>query len=470
MKSKVLVSFFVILILFILTVNVISATNSSMDNTKDNVLKKDIVHKMDNIKVKNQEKENKTIYKNVKSIKKEVSQSYQVDNFQELKNALTNTNYDTVEVNIQKNIELESNITVPRSINKIRINGNNFIIDGNKHYSFLIIDKKSSFNSSHTLNINDLRIQNCQNGVLTTDGLYVNLYNVEVTNNIASENNIHIKNGKIDIINSIFSNNRGTNGGIILFDQSDARITRSSFISNSADNDGGALYFKISTFNITDSSFKSNKAESYGAALTGIAHYYGASYGSVYNVTFESNSVKNNGGAISFSGGQINITNSHFKSNKAGYMGGAFYATSTLAIIKNVTFEANTATLDGGAICQINGNGMSQGIIDMVMSDIKFINNTAKQNGGAFYKENAYTSFSNIQYKANKAKNGGGMYAENGYMTLNNMNFIENTATGYGGAICLNITGTRITNANFTKNTATSDGGASATSNSLLLI
>lgn len=187
-----------------------------------------------------------------------------------------------------------------------------------------------------------------------------------------------------------------------------------AFIENESN-----LYFEnIRLFNTPVNLISYNGQRQYGGKFEGV------------NVTFEnsksiaSNGVYYIGGAISCSG-ELKLTNCIFKNNSAD-RGGAIFALIG-GNINNCTFIDNVAKEDGGAIFVP--------YIRMEVSDSLFINNTALDGGGAIYAQ-TYLSIIHSNFTDNYAAHGGAITSVNSpSFYLNNVNFINNSAELSAGAI-----------------------------------
>ena len=318
-----------------------------------------------------------------------------------------------------------------------------------------------------------------------------------------------------EIRGSNFTNNSARYGGGIFFNgrSANTNVTDSIFMFNNATKNGGAIECNASNIGIYNLTFDSNYAGEYGAALCreagatgghgtnntfianhadisgaglawmGVKNIHIVDYKFINNTAYQTgaaiyvaqdsdnaiidycvfdgnrilNSTGGHGGAIDVVGDNATIINSNFTDNSA-YYGGAvwFDEGSGFVNVTNVTFTRNTATLEGGAI-NLRGSGIT-------LSDDRFYENTAGENGGALYA--GLTGKSSVIYdsvfKNNAAKDHGGAIDWRSQAgEVKNSNFTANSA-GYGGAIYLNgiSSGSEISNSIFENNTATANGGA----------
>ncbi|PWL07805.1 hypothetical protein [Methanosphaera cuniculi] len=172
------------------------------------------------------------------------SQSYNVYSYSDLLNAFrsiksSSSNKECV-INIYKDLKITTMVIWGDSYNvkKVTIKGNNHVINGQNKYKFI------SVKSGHTLNLENVNIQNCN-----------------CVNYAGSENNggaISNK-GILNIKNSAFKNNKANYGGAILnYDQGLITITGTTFTTNEATMHAGAIYNNGKKLNITSSTFTGN--------------------------------------------------------------------------------------------------------------------------------------------------------------------------------------------------------------------
>ena len=180
--------------------------------------------------------------------------------------------------------------------------------------------------------------------------------------------------------------------------------------------------------------------------------------------TFSDNTAKR-GGAIYVTDGQVSIGNCSFTSNSAE-SGGAIYVNGQgILTVSGASMTKNTAgNGSGGAICMEGGQcTITSGTIGG--SDEN--KNTASENGGAVYVNNAVLDLQNGTISFNEAQNGGAIYAQTGTVSVKGGSLTENKAvstkanSGHGGAIFLQEGTLTVSGGSMTKNTAlTGFGGA----------
>ncbi len=235
----------------------------------------------------------------------------------------------------------------------------------------------------------------------------------------------------VNIKDSEFTNNIGTNGGTgggaiwsganwAIGEKLDLTVDNSTFTGNRTSSAGGAIYLNISsttttdprfpdwkypdtnTTRITNSSFNNNLTTGTG---NGGAIYANVSLGGsliqdrklildIDTVTFDGNSSGGNGGAIFISTEYADTAN-----NKVG--------TATLTI-NDTDFTNNVAATNGGAIYGSMTRAGSE--LNITLSDVDFDSNTAGTSGGALYlsgqsattRQN--TTISNSTFDNNKVR------------------------------------------------------------------
>ncbi len=317
-------------------------------------------------------------------------------------------------------------------------------------------------------------------GAIYNEGEITEIIGDFINNRVSGSSSIGIINayggaiyndGNIGDINGNFIDNyAGTSGGAISNSDKINSIT-GNFVSNSAGSRGGAIVNNNGTIGNITGDFINNSAKNYGGAIgnndgtignisgdfiNNSASFGGAIYNNdtIKNVkgNFVFNSAQHYGGAIS-NGKVINAIFADFRNNRAEY-GGAISNTSTYGFIGGIigSFVNNSAKNHGGAIYNDDGT------IGNISGD--FINNSAKNHGGAIYNSaiigNIVGDFIN-----NSAKySGGAIYNEDGTIGNISGDFIGNSAGNVGGAI-YNVSGT-IGNisGDFIGNSAKYSGGA----------
>ena len=256
------------------------------------------------------------------------------------------------------------------------------------------------------MSFDQLNIKNCQ--FLSNEAIIGNL-NTNVGYNVGGA----VFGQKIEVISSIFSNNRAKAGGAIYIGAlSGEQITGhlyldrdvvseddySTFISNSATNgDGGAIYIdKNCAVMMHGGKFIQNvvPASNKGTAVSNLGEFI------IYDGIFEQNGDDSiSGGAIS-NAGQLSIynltaSNNRAKSGAVLYLGGASQTTT----IYDANFACNYASEYGGAIT------VSAGTLSLLGA--KFTGNKAQNSGGSLHATgNAVVNVFGGSFSEDVAKNG----------------------------------------------------------------
>ena len=302
---------------------------------------------------------------------------------------------------------------------------------------------------------------------------------------------MHIFNKTNVVLKSIkFINGKSTGAGAAINAQSNLTIEDCQFINNNAQ-DGGALYLAGHIYHVVrynDPTWKSYKKiydfhEYYHyQAESGYYEYEGGGYYYPYDVE-EYYYGDINKDLYIYECFKYDLNNCYFSNNNATRQGGAIKVTFSkkLPSIKNSIFIDNTAE-DGGSIYSPE---------NYLLEHSKFINNSASNEGGAFYSKRI-TSFDDIYDDMEDAEYyykyyGTEWYERDSYYhprtvssNINNCEFTGNSANGDGGAIrgefdrvdnstftnnkaknggAVSVSG-KIYYSNFTKNSATNAGGA----------
>lgn len=178
----------------------------------------------------------------------------------------------------------------------------------------------------------------------------------------------------------------GQRDSIISIDKkATVRFNNITFINGKSDNYGGAVTTRIAeSVHISNCIFENNTAIKDGGALfieskfNPIPSEFFYGYLETDNCSFINNYAYGSGGAVATYYADSDIKNSEFIDNYAGDFAGALSFLNGIFTISSSKFENNYADYDGGAIRQ---NMESK----LYIEDSQFINNTAKEWGGAIY-------------------------------------------------------------------------------------
>jgi len=297
-------------------------------------------------------------------------------------------------------------ITIDRSIT-IEGKGNNVVIDAKGTNRIFTIE------NGNTVTLKNLKFINGKSagdgGAIYNSGSTLSISGCTFNNNIA-EGHIdrvlyYFSNG-IPSLNPSYGKRIGYNGGAIHNYGGTLSINGCTFINNQAYGCGGAIYNSEGTLSISGSTFTNNQAENKlendDSVGSGGAIYSSGGVPTISGCTFTNNRAKNDGGAFYGSAPKnknIDVINSNFINNYAGGYGGAistssYYGSIGKIIVNACTFTNNRAGFAGGAIA----GG------DYIVSNSNFIDNQAKEIGGAIMTYYDDITLNNVIFKNNIAK------------------------------------------------------------------
>jgi len=171
-------------------------------------------------------------------------------------------------------------------------------------------------------------------------------------------------------------------------------------------------------------------------------------------------SGSDNGGTVYFrlDPGHAEITNCTFTNNTGRYGSGIFAKTTDVSkansglTITNCSFIGNQSTFAGGIFIDV---------LDAIVKDCTFKNNSALSQGGAIYSRGSTNTpqYTNCLLSGNRAENnGGGIYVNGGNPTFTNVTVAGNlAATNYGGGFRI-LAGTTTFNNSIINNNVGSTG------------
>ena len=244
------------------------------------------------------------------------------------------------------------------------------------------------------------------------------------------------------VVNSIFAL-----GGSFIFKNS--KFVDGVGMPSEAGSAGGVIFCQDSGFGINlylnNCSFTNNNAD-YG----GVIYMAGGSL-TMDDCSFEKNTAEN-GGVIFADSGNVVINNCSFVNNNATCGGVIQMIGGSLTIDNNSAFINNTAKNYGGAVYCLN-------VDDVKISNSRFEDNTAVFNaGGALYIHNSTLAvIENTNITGSSALMGGAIAFLESSVQIFRSNFKKNNAT-YGGAVYTIYTGIGIYDSYFTENTALKGG------------
>ena len=349
----------------------------------------------------------------------------------------------------------------------------------------------------------DINLNNCRfinNSARMGGGLYlINTATTYIKNSSFDSNFAEIRGsaicvsgtGTCQVSSTNFTNNNATyNGGAILSSNNYNNFTDCMFFNNSA-NAGGAIFtnsrlvdFKkcifsentavdcggaiitYGTLNIFDSQFINNSATkvspySYYMLVGCAGAIYSTNVLNIYNSNFINNSAIEEGGAL-YTVKYLNVYNSSFIGNLAE-TGGASYNTAS-KVVKSDLIEGTVGVFLFSEACFYNSKFIDNyakwgGAISdaYLVKNCTFVNNSAKNSGGAIYDA---ISIIESMFVNNSANWGGAIYRVD---LVNDCDFINNSASNSGGAVHMSknsydVDGSRIINSRFNNNSANFGG------------
>jgi uncharacterized repeat protein (TIGR01451 family) len=232
---------------------------------------------------------------------------------------------------------------------------------------------------------------------------------------------IYALGGFVNITNSVFTGNRGGNGGALGQIQARFTIADSVFSANTTNpraadgGNGGAIYIdgsNLGTLTIERSVFTGNTATNLGGAIHTYM-YGGASAMVVQDATFADNVGSTNGGAIFHMNGGLTIMGSTFSGNRVVGQGGALWVTDggggTNVAVTNSTFTGNqaTGTRPNNGSVGLGGAITNSGASSLALTNVTIAGNHADWVGGGIVSGTAGTTLKNSIVANNTAANGG---------------------------------------------------------------
>ena len=243
--------------------------------------------------------------------------------------------------------------------------------------------------------------------------------------------------GRVTVLHSRFENNDGTSGnmetggGAIFVAAGSTLVVRDSVFLGNRGTQGGAINNLLSSLTVENSQFIDNDSTAGGAAGYG----YG---GAIYT----DGASEHPGDAI---GGRIRIVKTVFRGNRAAGQGGAVQAwvyPPDQVLVSDTTFDSNQVILrpDGEAF----GGALRLGNGKMIVANSTFVNNLARNQGGAVWigDDDTSVNLNNVTIAGNTAAStngadglGGGIMVAGGTLSVNHATIAGNQAGFMAGAI-----------------------------------
>jgi predicted outer membrane repeat protein len=278
-------------------------------------------------------------------------------------------------------------------------------------------------------------------------------------------------------ISEVANNVNGFGGGIYMY--ATTGVLTDIIVTNcQASHQGGGIYQYFSDVTYNNVVLDSNVSKQYGGGIflnktnrsefnnVTIRNNTAVTGGGVYqfesnNVRFSNGTVQNNtstlqGGGIYQRGGVLNIIGTRFEGNRSTTNnGGAVFADlAAVANSNNASYVNNYAKNNGGAIYTNNST------LNVSGTSTQFTGNSTTLHGGAIFSYQSTSTIVGATLSNNTSPQGAAVYQWLGQADYNNLNITNNTATGYGGGFFLNATTkAAFVGVNLTGNTAQYGGG-----------
>ena len=253
-------------------------------------------------------------------------------------------------------------------------------------------------------------------------------------------------------------------------------LTGSTTISdNTADLDGGGIYAKHARVNLNGRIVESNRSGRDGGGV-----YVENGFLQLFQATVKKNQGSENGGGIAMKNCGFDIAVSEVYGNEAKNGGGVAILGSDPKSNSHTIHEAVTTIRDNTA--KNNGGGIYAQDAEFQLNGPTIEKNTANKNGGGIYtKGNSSVTVNRGQISDNQAigtnrsaSGGGGIFAENGpTVTLSSATLSGNQVTGdFGSGGGVHVDGGTLTvnNSKILNNATKSSGGGIFVKNSALSV
>ncbi len=433
MNQKKINIFLVILILILISLNAISASNDTQCSANDLAMSDNLQSDNSISDISDVQKganynsnadnsidtdANKIIDKDIssnitkkdKNIKTE-SKMIKVNNYGELHAALTDDSYSNLTIELQgdKKYTITERIEIDYNIRTLNINANNRIIDGVHKYSFI-----KTQNEFSRINISNIQVINCNDslGGVIYNRAFLTIVNSSFINNTATEGGVIYNYKSLTIDNCTFENNNGGSRGGVISSHRTLRITNSR-LKNSTATNGGSLYL----YGNTNTTIENNTITDSSANFAGSIFNYGTGNLSVVNNNITCSTARIYGGVLLNHGASIcNISRNNISNSRAQW-GAVVVSLADVNITEN-NFHNNTADY-GGVIfnwAQIN------------LNDNNFTENNAGIGGCIYNSAECTIEVRNNNFDNNTADDGAVIY-NSGECIFNNNNVTSNRVT-----------------------------------------
>ncbi len=258
-------------------------------------------------------------------------------------------------------------------------------------------------------------------------------------------------NSKIQILNTIFRNQKSLYGGAVMIEKASAIYIKGSIFSENKIlllASGDSLQISGSTMATISKCLFSNSTNNaiYCSSCRAI---------NISNCDFINNyKIGDKGGAIKIIySNYLNIYNSHFRNNQASNGGGGVYVQANVIAVVNTTWINNTARDGGGGAMEVTG--------DLHITSCTFMNNKGSSGGALLIRRESTNFISLTNFSQNIAERGGGgaIALWNALLIVQSCHFIQNKAVqGNGGALEASLFTLAVNQSNFISNTAQKGG------------
>ena len=264
----------------------------------------------------------------------------------------------------------------------------------------------------------------------------------QFTDNAVQDNVSHYNGGGVFILqgnglvadNTVTGNHCDEDGGGVYTNHSYTLFTRNTVVGNSASDDAGGLRVYIGWMDIIDNHFELNTAGDDGGAMK-MSHSSNRVEGcwfegnvsgdagggleldnetaNVTGCTFIDNTASRGGGMHSWRNeGQFEISDSRFEGNVATNCGGglAFDNDPYLITVSGLELVGNHA-MDGGAVCLTEAQLEDESYLasNILFRNLLLVDNTADDDGGAFYIKRGHAQIRFTTIHDNAAGTAGGL-------------------------------------------------------------
>ena len=319
------------------------------------------------------------------------------------------------------------------NITSLALLGNNTSVES---LPLIICDRPASFGFKYIdeLLVRSLAFDSCGDGTYAAFSMK-SVSSVEISdctfkNSIGNGGAVVVINcNTLYITETVFESNSAIVGGGLYVSKSGVNFLRNTFTNNKAEFGGAgiSLFYCNVTFAGT-ASFRSNSVSITVRQIENHDREFRR------DLLTSANAVRFAGGAMRISNSEVKFLGSiSIKNSNAEYGGGIMAVDSDLRFSTTVDMHENSA-INGGSVCALGSS-----IIFVRLAN--FANNQAEDSGGAVYAINGSELFfeGTSNFNHNTAQNGGGLYLDHNslcyFSATAQLLFVQNIARENGGAI-----------------------------------